>query len=67
MKYKLEDYKDQRKNGLLKKLYLSHNSKELKNLKDKEMKYLNNIRRVCLDKQVSLMLLLNNKTQIQIK
>jgi hypothetical protein len=46
MKSKLEGFKDYKRNGLIGKVYLNHNLKELKNYKNKEIKFYPNTKKV---------------------
>lgn len=53
MKQKSKDFKVFKNNGLKKKLYLNHNSKELKNYNNKETKFYKSTKRVSLPQQKS--------------
>ncbi len=46
MKFKLEDFKDYKKSGLIEKAYSSQSLKEQKNYKNKEIKFYLNTRKV---------------------
>jgi hypothetical protein len=65
MRFRLKGCKEFRKNGLKGKLYSNLNLRELKNWKNKEIKYLKNIKKVCLEAPKSKMIFNKEEEECQ--